>query len=120
MKQKECEDLIFKEIKKYIEKPNYYQIKSFIDILATEFKKFSQKFFIAYLLKENNIKNKIRPFIDKSLIKITNHFTKGAFTEIVKSQQKTYDTLFGQYDEVKDIEKVNEDLSNCNHEIVSL
>jgi hypothetical protein len=64
-------------------------------------------------------KSKIREFAIKSFIKITKHFTEGAFTKIVKSQKKTHDYLFGQYDENKDNDKGMEDLANADHEVVS-
>ena len=42
--EKECNDLILEAIKKYnkIENPNYYQIKTFINILGVQLKQFSQ------------------------------------------------------------------------------
>ena len=46
LNQEECQKLIFEEIKKKITEPNYYQITSFIDVLATQFKKFNQNFYL--------------------------------------------------------------------------
>ena len=118
LSQQECQELIFDEIKNTIKAPNYYQIKSFIDILAEQFSKFGRNF---YLEADSLIlvKSKIREFAIKSFIKITKHFTEGAFIKIVKSQKKTHDYLFGQYDENKDNEKGMEDLANTEHEVVS-
>ena len=118
LSQKECQELIFDEIKNTIKVPNYYQIKSFIDILAEQFSKFGRNF----IFEANTLiytKSKIREFAIKSFIKITKHFTEGAFTKIVKSQKKTHDYLFGQYDENKDNDKGMEDLANADHEVVS-
>ena len=83
LNQSECQKLIFKEIKTTIENPNYYQITSFIDILAEQFSKFSKNFYLeAFSLKEK--KNlSIRRTIIESFIKLTKHFTEGAFTNII-------------------------------------
>ena len=43
---KECEVLIFEEIKKNIPLPNYYEIISFINILAGHLIKFNQNYFL--------------------------------------------------------------------------
>ena len=44
LSQEECQKLIFNEIRRKIAFPNYYQIKSFIDVLASQFIKFNQSF----------------------------------------------------------------------------
>jgi len=119
LNQSECQKLIFKEIKTTIENPNYYQITSFIDILAEQFSKFSKNFYLeAFSLKEK--KNlSIRRTIIESFIKLTKHFTEGAFTSIVKSQKITHDNLFGQYDENKDNANGIEELAKTKHDVVS-
>jgi hypothetical protein len=63
--------------------------------------------------------NHIRTFIGKSFIKIKNHFTEGSFTNLLKGQDKLHKSLFGQYDEGKDINKAVNDLAKCNHEVIS-
>ena len=91
LSQKECQQLIFEEIKKKIELPNYYQITSFIDVLATQFKKFNQNFYLnAHMIQmfHNGDTMRIRSFIVESFIKITKHFIEGAFTKIVKKKKK--------------------------------
>ena len=81
-----------------IKNPNYYQIKSFIRILAFEFEKFNQCFgFDPVLLKENLQLLKmseeealnVRKIVVQNLIKITKHFTSGPFEELIKIQGDT-------------------------------
>ena len=50
---------------------------------------------------------------------MTKYFTEGVFTKIVKEQKKTYDNLFVEYDEDKDINKDIEQLAKDNDDIVS-
>ena len=121
LKQKECQQLIFEEIKKKIDLPNYYQIRSFIDVLATQFKKFNQNFYLnAHMIKmfHNGDSMKIRSFIIESFIKLTKHFIEGAFTKIVK-KKKANKIIFGEYNENKDNEQGIKDLSNTYHSVVS-
>ena len=47
--QEECQKLIFDLIKTKINQPSYYQIKSLIDILANQFKKFNQNYYLGNL-----------------------------------------------------------------------
>ena len=129
LSQKDCQKLIFDEIMSTIKVPNYYQIRTFIDILAEQFSKFSQSFYLEANtligIKKKSDKNSgyeslsVRKQVIESFIKITKHFTEGAFTKIVKSQKITHDNLFGQYDENKDNDRGMEDLANADHQIVS-
>ena len=107
LNQKECQQLIFEEIENKIELPNYYQITSFIDVLATQFKKFNQNFYLnAHMIKmfHNGDPMNFRSFIVESFIKITKHFIEGAFTKIVK-KKKPNKMIFGEYNENKDNEQ---------------
>ena len=73
LSQKECQDLIFESIKGITE-PTYYQIESFINVLAVQLKKLNQNFFLnAYQLIISNKMNNclIRNFIVQSFIKLT-------------------------------------------------
>ena len=123
LSQKECQDLIFTEIKKTIPEPNYYQIKSFIDILATQFKKFNQSFYLnTNVFEEFNIDKNLRTFIIESFIKITKYFTKGAFNEILSSQEIYQKQFFGIYDENLDLDSAMKNLADNaekDHEVVS-
>ena len=112
LSQEECSKLIKEYLK--IENPNYYQINSFINILSGQLKKFSYN---AFLTAENLITNgtnlriknfeNLRIAMVEGFIKNTEHFTKGAFDELLNSQIQTFDTFKiniknGKYDEEKD------------------
>ena len=117
--QKECQDLIFNEIKKDIKEPNYYQITSFIDILSTQFKKFNQCFYLnVNVLKERGLE-KVRLFILKNFIELTKYFTKGAFNEILESQEDVHNLTYGVYKENEDINNAMKRLANNKHDIIS-
>ena len=117
----QCQTLIFDTIKETIHEPTYYQITTFINVLAVQLKKLNQNYFLnaAQLLSTRKKINHIRTFIVKSFIKLTKHFTEGAFTNLLKGQEKLHKSLFGQYDEGKDINKAVNDLANYNHEVIS-
>ena len=115
LSQSECQELIFEEIKKTINEPNYYQIKSFVDILTDQFKRFNRNFFI----NEYNDINDIRTDLIESFIKNTKYFTKGAFTEIIASQEQTHKLLSGEYNPEKATTEGLETLSTTEHDIIS-
>ena len=117
----QCQKLIFDTIKETIHEPTYYQITSFINVLAIQLKKLNQNFFLnaAQLLSTKRKINYIRTFIVQSFIKITKHFTEGAFTNLLKGQEKVHKSLFGQYDEGKDLNQAINDLANYSHEVIS-
>ena len=121
LSQNECQRLIFDIIKTRIEKPTYYQINSFIDILAEQLRKFNQNYYLSSRqLRIAKIPN-IRKFILESFINITKHFTEGAFTELLKRQEQTHKVITGQYNEEQDINDAinNLALNNNNKNIVS-
>ena len=119
--QKECEQLIFDEIKKTIDQPNYYQITSFIDVLATQFKAFNRNYFInAELLTEFRIDKSIRSLIINSYIKLTKHFTKGAFTELIQTQEETRKQIYSnQYNSEEEVDEGIKKLSNIKPNLIS-
>ena len=74
----ECQKLIFDVIKETIPNPTYYQIISFINVLAVQLKKLNQNFYLnafQLILTGKNI-NYIRTIIVESFIKLTKHFTE--------------------------------------------
>ena len=110
-----------KKLKKKIEFPNYYQITSFIDILATQLTKFNQNFYLnAYMIKmfHNGNTMKIRSFIVESFIKIAKYFIEGAFTKIVK-KKKNNKIVFGEYNDSEYNKEGIKDLSITKHGEVS-
>ena len=120
LSQGECEDLILDVLKEKIAKPTYYQINTFIDILAEQIKKFNQNYYLcARQLRIAGI-SYIRTFIINSFINLTEHFTRGAFTELLNSQIQTHKKITGQYDEGKDIDNAIGDLANnINKDVIS-
>jgi hypothetical protein len=119
---KECQKLIFDVIKETIPNPTYYQIMSFINVLAVQLKKLNRNFYLnafQLLLTGKNI-NYIRTFIVESFIKLTKHFTEGAFTNLIKGQEKLHRSiLFSEYDEKTDIDNAMNDLANDRHTVIS-
>jgi len=120
LSQKECQRLIFQKIKEVIKEPNYYQIKIFIDILATQFKKLNQ----SYYLNASNLKfygglNTKRTFLFESFIKFTQNFTKGSFDKILKTQKSAQRAVFGQCDENKHIDSGISNMSENENFIIS-
>jgi len=97
LSEDECQKLIFNTINKSISLPTYYQINSFINVLAIQLKKFNQNFFLnAYQLATSKGTKActIRSFIIQSFIKLTRHFTEGAFTNLLKEQEDVHKVLF--------------------------
>jgi hypothetical protein len=119
---KECQKLIFDVIKETIPNPTYYQIMSFINVLAVQLKKLNRNFYLnafQLILTGKNI-NYIRTFIVESFIKLTKHFTEGAFTNLIKGQEKLHRSiLFSEYDEKTDIDNAMNDLANDRHTVIS-
>ena len=119
MEQSECQELIFNEIYKSIKVPNYYQIISVVDVLASQFKKFNRSYYInANLLNEFGVDKSIRTDVIESFIKITTYFTKGAFDEILETQEQTH-ILFQQYNSDIDVKNALEKLANNKHDVIS-
>ena len=121
LSQNECQSLIFEEIKKEIPKPNYYQIKSFIDVLATQFKTFNRNYNISVNTLNNfGIHESIRSFIIENYIKLTKHFTKGAYSELIQTQQETRQIInSNQYNPEDDISQGIEKLSKIKPNLIS-
>ena len=125
--QEECEKLIFETIKennKGSKLFNYYQVHSFIDVLADEFIKFNQNYYISannFLEKQNkNVdEKKLRSSILEGFIKHSIYFTQGAFTKLINEQKSAHKMLFGQYDENEDNRKGINDLAKDKHFVVS-
>ena len=116
-----CQQLIFEVIKKEIPEPTYYQIMTFIDVLAVQLKKLNKSFYLNafnLMLTGKNI-NPIRTFIVESFIKITNHFTKGAFTELLKKQEQVHKSQLGIFDENNALNNAVNVLADNPHEVIS-
>jgi len=119
LSQKECQELIFEKFietnkdNKYF---NYYQIQTFIDVLADEFIKFNHSFYIStQILREKHL----RSSIIEGFIKFSNYFTQGAFSKLINEQKSTHKILFGKYDEKEDNKNGINNLANDKHLVVS-
>ena len=117
----ECQSLIFEKIKEKITEPTYYQITSFINVLAIQLKNLNKSAFLnAYQLIVSGDMNNclVRTVIVNNFIELTKHFTKGAFTDLIKQQDKTHKSIaFGIYKEVEDLDKAIKNLSVAHDEI---
>ena len=110
------------EIKKDIKKPTYYQITTFINVLANQLIQFNRNYYLsACTLLDVGLNNCcfIRSLIIKKFIDLTRYFTKGAFTELLNEQKEVQTLLLKKFDENKIIEKANDILENCTHESIS-
>ena len=119
---KECQNLIFEIIKNKIKEPNYYQIISFINVLAVQLKKFNQNIYIsAFELIDNGKSDilQIRTNIIRNFIALTSHFTEGAFTSILQSQENVSKAKYGIYNENQDLEKAINNLAKEVTDVIS-
>ena len=114
LSQKECQDLIFGEIKKHIDLPNYYQISAFIDVLATQFKDFNRNYFVTASLLSRY--GNLRTFIIESYIRLTKHFTKGAFAGLEETKEEI---TLEQNNEEKEVENGIKKLSEVKTNLIS-
>ena len=118
----DCQKLIFDIIKQKIKEPNYYQIISFINVLAVQLKKLNKNIYINAYELINNYKYPIcnvRSFIVNSFIKLTSHFTEGAFTDLLQSQDKVSMAKLGIYDENKDLNNAIKNLAREAKDVIS-
>ena len=115
-----CQNLIFNEIKDKIKKPSYYQIITFINILAAQLKRFNQSFFLNAHQLITSKKNAylIRTFIVKNFIECSLNISEGIFSNLL-SQNNEHKFLFGQYNEEQDINNAINNLAINNHDIIS-
>ena len=115
----ECQNLIFDTIKEIIKEPTYYQIISFINMLASQLKKFNQNYFLnAHQLIITKGPNQclLRTFIVNNLIEVSKYFAEGAFKKLIKSKQNHNDkSLLGIYYEGEYINN----LANNQHKVIS-
>ena len=119
LSQKECQQLIsevFKEDKN--EFPSYYQIQSFVDVLAEQLKSFNK----SYNLHMEQLKNK--PFVSvrslgvEGFINSTRYFTKAAYSKLLNEQIVTHKVI-RDYDEKEDLAKGIENLAKYKENEIS-
>ena len=88
--QEVCQKLIIDEIKKFIDFPNYYQIRTFIDVLSNQLIRFNRNYYLSACTILDSGKEKrciVRSLIIKKFIELTIQITKGAFNEILNEQK---------------------------------
>ena len=99
--EKQCQDIILKYIG--IQSPNFYQINTFVKILANELELFNSCDGLKpKSLILTGIPLDLRNIIVESLIKVTKYFTIGPYEDLIKSQQKVKEIL-NSNDEEKDL-----------------
>ncbi|OUM64773.1 hypothetical protein PIROE2DRAFT_60449 [Piromyces sp. E2] len=96
LSQDTCQKLIFQFLN--IENPNYYQIESFIKIVAGQLKLLTNSWYLSadqldYVFKLTKIPylKQARKFFIESLLKITKHFITSSYDDIIKGQNVTYE-----------------------------
>ena len=120
--QEICQKLIFEEIQKTIKKPTYYQITTFINVLANQLIQFNRNYFLSActILDTGRFNNcSVRSLIIRKFIDLTKYFTKGAFTELLNEQESVQTLMNSKYNEHEKIEKANNILEKCEHESIS-
>ena len=117
-----CQKLIMEEIRKTIKNPTYYQITTFINVLANQLIQFNRNYFLSActILDTGRFKNcSIRSLIVRKFIELTIYFTKGAFTELLNEQEGVQTLMNSKINEKEKIEKANQLLEECKHESIS-
>lgn len=99
-----CIELIKKYF--YITTPTFYQINSFVSVLADQLRYFTVNFYLEKtILFENAMSRsktylyKIRQFIIESIIEITKFFTEGAYNNVIQSQDIAYKSQTADYNQ---------------------
>ena len=117
-----CQKLILEELSKTIKKPTYYQITTFINVLASQLIQFNRNYFLSAcsILDSGRFHNCcVRSLIVKKFIELTSYFTKGAFTELLNEQEIVQTLMQSKGKEKEKIEKANKLLEECKHDSIS-
>ena len=117
LNQDTCENLLKEYFK--VEKSSFYQKLSFINIIACQLIFFNGNYALSTeQLKEIGREKKqpdlpnIRTFIINALIKNTEHFTKGAYSNLIQHQEFSQNRQIGKYDEDKALDEAIKKLEN--------
>ena len=114
-----CHKLIFDIFKEKVDEiPSYYQIISFINILADQLKKFNK----SYYLNAEELSSKpykiLRSHIVEGFIDSTIYFTKAAYSKLINEQIQTH-KIIRDYNEQEDIEEGIKNLDKYKENNVS-
>ena len=108
-----------------IKNPNFYQINTFINILACEFEKFNSNLgFSPDYFKENHnamgmsIEEalKLRSLIIGSLIKVTKYFTIGPYENLIKTQNSTKSFLNSENNNINLINSLKIEINSITYD----
>ena len=112
--EEECRKIILEAFNKKndLKNPTFYQINAFINILGDQLKCFSKDIYltseqlglIEQAKSRNNLKI-LREFAVESFIDITRYFTKSAYDNLLNSQEITYESQEGKFNEEESIKQ---------------
>ena len=118
-----CQKLIMEKLKECkIDNPNYYQINTFLKVLASQLVQFTRNkvLSICTLIDSKKLDScKIRSYIIQKFIDITCYFAKGTFTELIKEQKDIQEEMQKKYEEKDKLQFANDILQNYKHEFIS-
>ena len=131
--QEKCQELIFEELNKLIKtnhgedlqtsKITYYQISTFINILAEQLKKFNNNRALSAstILDTKGLEEKclVRSLIVKNFIKLSNIFSKGSFTQLINEQNEAQNLIRKKISRNENINEANQIIENFKHEQIS-
>ena len=109
-------------IKNKIKKPTYYQIITFVNVLAYQLIQFNINYALsAYtILDSGRFEScKVRSLIVEQFIELTSYFTKGAFTELINEQEAVQTLIHSKHKEKEKIKEANKLLEECKHDSIS-
>ena len=111
LNQQQCQNLLNEYFN--VPKSTYYQKLCFINIIASQLIFFTNNFYleVQQLKEAGNLQN-IRNFMIEGLIKNTQHFTKGAYSNLIESQDMSQKRQTGKYDEEKELQEAIKKLEN--------
>ena len=117
-----CQHLILEQIKKTIKNPTYYQITTFVNVLASQLIQFNRNYCLSActIIDSGKFQNcSVRSLIINKFIELTRYFTKGAFTELLNEQKIVQTLILSKGKEKEKIEKANKLLEECKHDSIS-
>ena len=116
----ECQNLIFDSIKEFLEEPTYYQIISFINMLAAQLRKLNQNYFLnAFQLITKKSQISLRTFIIKNFIEISQYFSEEKFKKLVEQKQNIYKSSFDISNKEGYINNSVNNIANNKHKVIS-
>ena len=107
LSQQECMTLLSQENPSFFTESTYYQINAFLSVLSNQLKYLStSRVYSVESLKPNNLTN-LRSFVVEAFIKNTIHFTRGAYNDLLKSQQESYNHFLDEKSVISNLLSTN-------------